>query len=354
MPRLFTRGNKKPGSEPGTLVHVGEVKASCALISVFEYTDAECLELRVGTAEDAHAHLKSESITWLDIVGLSNIEMLQKVGDSFALHPLVLEDIANTRQRPKCEEFDTYIFVVLKMITYDKEQAKIKSEQVSFILGDNFVISFQEDEEDVFDPVRQRLKIGRGKIRKLGADYLLYALIDAIVDHYFVVLEAIGEEIETVEDELLENPNQALYKKLFSLKRELILLRRSVWPVREIVGTLLRDEHPFITDTTKVYLRDVYDHAVQIIDAVETLRDILAGLLDLYLSSLSTRMNEIMKVLTIMSSIFIPLTFIVGLYGMNFEFMPELHWRYGYLMVWVVMTIVTGVLLVVFRRKKWI
>jgi len=230
------------------------------------------------------------------------------------------------------------------------------AEQVSLILGPNFVISFQEEgkEGDLFEVVRERLRSSKGKLRKMGADYLLYALLDAIVDGYFVILERLGERIEVLEEELLANPSQLTLQNIHTMKREMIFLRKSVWPLREVISGLQRGESPLITETTGPYLRDVYDHTIQVIDAVESFRDMLAGMLDIYLSSISNRLNEVMKLLTIIATIFIPLTFIVGVYGMNFKLMPELEWRWGYPAVWLVMVVVAGLMLAFFRRKRWL
>ena len=252
------------------------------------------------------------------------------------------------------EDFGNYIFLTLKMIVYDRQRREIDAEHVSLILGRGFVLSFLEDSGDVFEPVRVRMRAGRGRLRKEGADYLAYALVDAIVDHYFEVLEALGDDIEAVEDEVVEVPTHETLRTIHVLKRELIYLRRAVWPLREAVNSLLKDESELVADSTRVFLRDLYDHAVHVLDSVETLRDIVSGMLDVYLSSASNRMNQVMKVLTVMSSIFIPLTFIVGVYGMNFEYMPELKTPWGYPAVLLLMATVAGGLLLMFRRKGWI
>jgi magnesium transporter len=260
----------------------------------------------------------------------------------------------NTGQRPKMEDFDDYLFIVLKMFHYDEKENETKTEQVSLILSTNYVISFQESEGDVFDPIRERMRTDRGRIRKMGADYLAYTLIDAIVDNYFMVLEKIGEKIEDIEDELVKNPTPEVLQTIHRLKRELIFLRKSVWPLREVISRLERWESPLINKSIDIYLRDVYDHTIQVIDSLETFRDMLSGMLDIYLSSVSNRMNEVMKVLTIIATIFIPLTLIAGIYGMNFRYMPELDWVWGYPMVYVIMLAISAVMLMYFRRKKWL
>lgn len=252
------------------------------------------------------------------------------------------------------EDFNDYLFVVLKMLQYDEEKNETKTEQLSIILGSNYVVSFQEEDGDVFDPIRERIRADRGRTRKMGADYLAYSLIDSIVDNYFMVLEKIGEKIEDIEDELVKNATPEVLHTIHSLKRELIYLRKSVWPLREVISRLERWESPLIDKSIDIYLRDVYDHTIQVIDALETFRDMLSGMLDIYLSSVSNRMNEVMKVLTIIATIFIPLTLVAGIYGMNFKFMPELDWPWGYPMVYGVMIAISGVMLVYFRRKKWL
>jgi len=354
MARIINRGEKQAGAAPGTLIYVGDRQVKDVEVTVIEYTESELNEYRMENVSECCVFLKSEPISWMNVAGIHDVEVLQKIGECFGLHTLVLEDILNTNQRPKLEAFDGYIFLVVKMITYDKAISEIHPEQVSLILGENFVISLQEDGADVLEPVRNRLRGGKGRIRKSGADFLAYAIVDAVVDNYFSVLESLGDEIEELEVALVEHPAKDTLKRIHILKRELIYLRRAVWPLRECVNILLRDESALVHEETKVFLRDLYDHVVQVIDAVETLRDLVSGMLDVYLSSISNRMNEIMKVLTIISTIFIPLTFIVGVYGMNFDDMPELRNPYGYPVVIGVMAFIAGSLLYFFRRKRWI
>jgi magnesium transporter len=293
--------------------------------------------------------------TWINVTGLHEIEVLEQLNQCFGMHPLVLEDILNTDQRPKIEDFGEYLYIVLKMLSIDQDRpGEVACDQVSLILGPKFVLTFMEKETDLFDPIRDRLRSGKGRLRKLGPDYLVHALLDTIVDHYFVVMEALGEKIEFLEEELVARPTPATLRVLHLLKRQMIYLRKSVWPLREVVGRLERGESTLIQPATLVYLRDVYDHTIQVIDNIETFRDMLSGMLDIYLSSISNRMNEIMKVLTIIATIFIPLTFIVGLYGMNFKYMPELEWSWGYPAVLVLMAAVSGFMLFYFRRKGWL
>jgi magnesium transporter len=335
-------------------VHVGEERHEPVKLSVIKYDGANFEEKAVGNVEEAFKLRSKSSVVWLNIDGVHQPEIIEQVGQSFGLHPLVAEDIASTGQRPKMEDFDDYIFVVVRMFRFDGEEGETKSEQISIILGADFVISFQEREGDVFDTIRERLRNNKGKIRKLGADYLAYSLIDAIVDNYFMILENLGEAVEDIEDRLVTNPTSETLQTIHDLKREMIYLRKSVWPLREVINRMERSESPLINKSTFVYLRDVYDHTIQIMDAVDTFRDMLSGMLDIYLSSVSNRMNEVMKVLTVIATIFIPLTFVAGIYGMNFKFMPELDLTWSYPAVLVLMLVVALMMVMFFRRRKWI
>ena len=335
-------------------MHVGEERHEPVKLSVIKYDGANFEEKTVGNVEEAFKLRNKSSVVWLNVDGVHQPEIIEQVGKSFGLHPLVAEDIASTGQRPKMEDFDDYIFVVVRMFRFDGEEGETKSEQISIIFGADFVISFQEREGDVFDVIRERLRNNKGKIRKLGADYLAYSLIDAIVDNYFMILENLGESVEDIEDRLVTNPTSETLQTIHDLKREMIFLRKSVWPLREVINRMERSESPLINKSTFVYLRDVYDHTIQIMDAVDTFRDMLSGMLDIYLSSVSNRMNEVMKVLTVIATIFIPLTFVAGLYGMNFRFMPELGLTWGYPAVLILMLAVALMMVMYFRRKKWI
>ncbi len=346
--------SKKAGLPPGTLVHTGQKKVESVQITVIDYDERVFDEKRVATVEECLPFKATPTVTWINIDGLHDVTVIEKIGKAFDLHPLVLEDILSTGQRPKCEDYDRHIFVVLRMLSCADEDRTIDSEQVSVVFGPNFVLSFQERVGDVFDVIRDRLRSAKGRIRKMGADYLAYSLLDAIVDSYFGILEKTGERIETLEEELVCDPDERTLQRIHALKREMIELRRTVWPLRELINGLQRSESSLLTDTTRLYLRDVYDHTIQIIDAIESFRDMVSGMLDIYLSSLSNRMNAVMKVLTIIATIFIPLTFVAGIYGMNFEHMPELTWRYGYAVVWVVMLVIAASMLIYFRRKKWL
>jgi magnesium transporter len=349
-----TKRSRKAGLPPGTLVHIGEKKVEKAKISLIDYDETQFQERQVKTIEECVPFKDTSTVTWINIDGIHEVDIIAKLGTHFGLHPLLLEDILNTEQRPKMEDYGDYIFVVLKMLYRGEGRNEIEAEQFSLILGSNFVISFQESEGDVFDPVRDRIRKNKGRIRKAGADYLTYALLDAIVDNYFIILESIGENIEDTGQRMAVNPTPETLQLIYALKKEMIFLRKSIWPLREVVSGLERCESSLIDESTGAYLRDVYDHTIQVIDTVESFRDMVSGMLDIYLSSISNKMNEVMKVLTVFASIFIPLTFIAGVYGMNFAFMPELTWRWGYPAILVVMTLAGISMLVYFRRKRWL
>jgi len=354
MPKLIQKRSRKIGLPPGTIVHVGEKKVNKAKIAIIDYDEAHFQEKEAKNVEECFPFKDKPTITWINIDGVHQVDIIEKIGKHFDLHPLVLEDIVNTGQRPKMEDFVDYIFIVLKMLYYDEKKKEINTEQVSLILGSNFVISFQESEGDIFDPIRERIRSDRGRIRKMGADYLAYALIDEAVDNYFMILEKLGERIEDIEDELVTNPTPETLHTIHNLKREMILLRKSVWPLREVISRLERWESSLIQKSTGIYLRDVYDHTIQVIDAIETFRDMLSGMLDIYLSSISNRMNEVMKVLTIIATIFIPLTLIAGIYGMNFKYMPELEQPWGYPVAFLIMFSIGIIMVIYFRKKKWL
>jgi len=354
MPRLFRKRTREVGLPPGTLIHVGEKRAEEARITVIDYDEAEFQEKEVETVDECFPFKEKPTVTWINIDGIHQLDIIEKIGRHFNIHPLTLEDIVNTEQRPKMEDFEDYIFVLVKMLHHDDQGNEIRHEQVSIILGSNFVISFQERQGDIFDPVRERIRKAKGRIRKMKADYLAYALVDTVVDHYFVVLERLAEKIEGMEEELVANPMPGTLQAIHILKRELIFLRKSVWPLRELVSGLERGESSLIDESTGIYLRDVYDHTIQVIDTIETYRDMVSGMLDVYLSSVSNKMNEVMKVLTIVATIFIPLTFVAGIYGMNFKYMPELEWHWGYFAALFVMVGIVFLMVLYFRRKMWL
>lgn len=354
MARLVKKISQAAGLTPGTLVHIGEKGAQKLRIAIIDYDAEQFQEKEAKTVEECFPFKDKPTVTWVNVDGVYNLEVIEKLGTYFNIHPLVLEDIANTGQRPKMEDFEDYIFVVLKMLYYNEKENEINAEQVSMVLGTNFVISFQEKEGDVFNPIRERIRNAKGRIRKMRADYLAYSLLDAIVDNYFAILEKIGEKVEEIEEELITNPSPGTLQTIHNLKRDSIFLRKSVWPLREVISGLERAETSLIHKSTGIFLRDVYDHTIQVIDTIETLRDMISGMLDIYLSSISNKMNEVMKVLTIIATIFIPITFVAGIYGMNFKYMPELQWRWGYALVWLVISAAAISMLFYFRRKKWL
>ena len=354
MSRIIKKISKKAGLPPGTLIHIGAKKTEKVRITIIDYDEAQFQEKEAKTVEECLPFKDKPTVTWINIDGIHQVETIEKIGKHFSIHPLLLEDIANAGQRPKMEDFEDYIFIVLKMLCYDEKDNEIKVEQVSIIVGTNFVISFQEREGDVFNPIRERVRNGKGRIRKMGTDYLAYSLMDVIIDNYFIILEKLGERIEGIEKKLVTNPTPETLQEIHNLKREMIFLRKSVWPLRELISGMERAESPLIKECTRIYLRNIYDHTVQVIDLIETSRDMLSGMLDIYLSSVSNKMNDIMKVLTIIATIFIPLTFIVGIYGMNFQYMPELGWRWGYFGVLSIMVIIGIGMLIYCRMKKWL
>ncbi len=341
------------GLPPGTIVYSGEQQSAKVKITLLEYNEKEFIEKEFSDFNECMLHVKSDMVKWINVDGIHNTELIQKIGEKFNIHTLTLEDVVNTYQRPKFEEYDNYLLSIMKMLSYD---AETHAEQLSILLFDNnTVVSFQEIHGgDAFDIIRTRIRTGKGRIRKMGADYLAYCLIDAVVDLYFVILEKIGDRIEILEEELVSNPSKETMKFLHSMKREMIFLRKAVWPMRELINNFERCENILIKKSTRLFLRDLYDHTIRVIDTVETFRDLLSGMMDIYLSSVSNRMNEVMKVLTIITTIFIPLSFIAGIYGMNFDNMPELHTKYGYFTLWAVMISIAIGMVFYFKKKKWL
>jgi magnesium transporter len=354
MGRFVRRAVKKPGAAPGTLVHTGVKKVERIRIHYLDYDAEQLSEAELGSIEECAPFKESPTVSWINVDGLHDVDLIQELGERFSWHPLMLEDIVAVGQRPKIEEYDTYVFMVLPMLSWDVERRQVVDEQLSLVLGERYVFTFQERTGDVFEGVRERLRNARGRIRSRGADYLAYALADAVVDHYFHVLEGIGDVAEELEGQLLESPSRSTMHRLHALKRELISVRRQVWPLREMLATLVRSGEEYFTEETQIFMRDVHDHAVQVAETVETLRDVVSGGIDLYLSNVGYRTNEVMKVLTIMASIFIPLTFLAGLYGMNFDNMPELHMRWAYPTLLLVMLVLGLGMVVYFRRKGWL
>ncbi|MFA4917091.1 MAG: magnesium/cobalt transporter CorA [Syntrophales bacterium] len=352
--RVVRRVRKSAGTAPGTMVHTGERKTEQIVTRYLDYDEHALHEGEFATIEESFPFATTPTVTWIDVSGLHDASHIEQLGKVFKLHPLILEDIVSTGQRPKLEEYEGNIFFVLKVLAFDSATKTIEIDQMSLVVGRNYVLSFQEKPWDVLESIRNRIRQAKGKIRRKGPDYLAYAIIDAVVDGYFKILEEIGDEIEELEELVLSEATTSVMHRIHTLKREVLVLRKTVWPLREVLGSLCRNETTLIEDQTCVYLRDVYDHSVQVIDTVETFRDLLSGTMDLYISSVSNRMNEIMKVLTVIATIFIPLTFFAGLYGMNFEYMPELKIPWAYPALLLFMATVVGGMLWYFRRKHWL
>ena len=345
---------KHVGKAPGTLIYTGKKSDKNLHIECFDYTKDSINESVLTNIEDAKSFKDTESISWINIDGLNSINEIERIGKQYDLHPLVLEDIVNTGQRPKIDEYDDYLFVVLKMLYYDNDE-NIVIEQVSLVLGKNYVLSFQESEGDVFNTVRERIRLGNGRIRGLKSDYLLYALIDAVVDNYFSIIETLGNKIEDLETDLFEgHTKDNINIEVQQLKREILKVRRAIFPLREIINRIEKGEHELIYRRTTTYYRDIYDHLIQVSENIDIYREMIWSLMDMYMTTISNKMNEVMKVLTIISTIFIPLTFLAGIYGMNFEFIPELKYRYGYFVLLGVMLLMFIALLFYFKRKKWL
>jgi magnesium transporter len=344
---------RKSGLPPGTMPEVVEHHSKEKVtIHVLEYDELGFSEATVDKASDLNRFGKSGKVTWVNIDGIHNVPLIEEIGQVFNIHPLTLEDIVNTDQRPKFENYDEYDVIMMKMLFYERE---LGSEQLSIILMNNLVLTFQEVHGgDPFTVIIERIRQGKGRVRKCGADYLAYALLDSIVDTYFNILEKIGDRIEEIDARLVADPQPEVLETMHQLKREMIYLRKAVWPVREVVAGFERSETIRLSKATQVYLRDVMDHSVRVIETVESYRDLITGMMDIYLTGLSHKMNEVMKVLTIISTIFIPVTFIAGVYGMNFEYMPELRSPYGYWITWGIMLSIMLLLVYYFRRKKWL
>ncbi|GBC91991.1 Cobalt/magnesium transport protein CorA [bacterium HR15] len=344
---------QKAGLPPGTPVYIGQPKVEKVHCRAYLYSPTTLEERSLHPAECGN--LRQEGMTlWLDVVGLHDVDAIRTLAEAFQLHPLTVEDILNTHQRPKAEEYEGYLYLVMRMLTFDLGSQCIESEQVSLIIGADFVLSFQEREGDVFEPVRERLRSAHSRLRTRGADFLAYSLIDAIVDHYFVVLEHVGDQIEKLEGQLMAQADGALLQAIQMWRHALMEFSHAAWPLREAIGWLARGETPSIQEATRLYLRDVYDHLMYVIENLTTYREMLSNLVELHLSATSNRLNEVMKMLTIIATVFMPLSFIASIYGMNFEYMPELGWRWGYPATLLLMLIVAGGLLYYFRRRGWL
>ncbi len=350
MPSRF---HQKKGKAPGTITYMGRRENLESVVNILEYNESELNVYAPGNVEEIVAHKDPPLISWIDIVGLSDEAFIEKVGKRFGLNSLVMEDIVNTHQRPKIDEYEPHIFGVFKML-YINESGELIGEHVALVLLKNCVLVFQELEDDVFTGVRDRVNKKSGRIRSRGADYLFFALLDAIVDNYFAVLEYLNDKIEVLEEAVYADPNPEVAQKIQELKKEVLRVRRWIFPVKELVSRLIDTDHPLIAKETKIFLRDVLDHAIEVNESIQIYREMSMSLMEMYMSNMSNKMNEVMKVLTIMASIFIPLTFIAGIYGMNFDHMPELHYEYGYYVVWGVMIALFIGMMVYFRRKHWL
>ncbi len=348
-----SRVSKKIGLPPGSLIYLGEKKVEKVTIKVTEYDEANAETYEIKSVEEIDPFTDTPQVTWVSVCGLHETDFLKQVGERFKVHPLVLEDILNTDTRPKIEITDDYLFIVMKMLTYNAEHKILETEQVSFILGKTFLFSFSERSDEIFNPIKERISSQLGRIRKRGSDYLLYALMDIVVDNYFLALEKIEERIELLDDEIINTPNKSQIESIYNLRNLLLLIRRSIWPSREIVNQLIKDDSELLNESIEPYLRDLYDHTIHITESIEQQREVTNGLMEIYLSMMSNKMNEVMKVLTVIATIFIPLTFIVGIYGMNFHYMPELEWPWAYFAVWGVMLAVVIAMIFYFKKKDW-
>jgi magnesium transporter len=354
MSESLSYASEKSGLPPGSLVHVGEVHEHEHKITVIDYNKSTLSKRTIKNIEELLPYRSTDTVTWVIVDGLKDVSIIDAIGQHFDIHALILEDILNTHQRPKFEEFDDYLYIVIKALAMAGNELNVEYEQVSLLLLDKFVFTFKEKPDAIFDPLFNRLNNEKSHVRNLGSDYLAYIVMDTIVDEYFALQDSFDELIENIEDELLTNPSAKTLNTIQKIKRELIFLRRSVSPLRELLASIQRSESPLLNEKTKRYFRDIYDHVIRVNEAIESYRDLIAGMLDIYLSSVSNKMNETMKILTVFASIFIPLTFIAGVYGMNFEYMPELKWKWGYPALWFVFIGVSIFLLRFFKKKKWI
>ena len=355
MTESLRNASEKTGLPPGTLVHVGDVLETVTRMSVIDYSKENIEERQIQSVDEVLKYRDSETVTWVMIEGLADVGIVESIGVLFNVHQLVLEDILNTHQRPKFEEYDDHLYIVLKCLLSEGEDFSVGYEQISLLLLENFVFLFKEKTDDLFRPVQQRIRSSKSRFRSLGADYLMYAILDTVVDQNFILIDALDNAITSLEENILASePTQSSLNTIQSLKREIIVIRRHVSPVRELMAGILRSESGLIEEKTQIYLRDVSDHVIRVIESIELYREILSGLLEIYISNVSNKMNEVMKVLTVFASIFIPLTFLVGIYGMNFEYMPELEWKWAYPALWVAFITIPAILLVYFKKKKWL
>ncbi|MCU0406949.1 MAG: magnesium/cobalt transporter CorA [Ignavibacteriaceae bacterium] len=352
-PKISRKTSSKIGLPPGSIIHVGEQKIEKVKITLIEYDEKKFESCEIHSVEEIDPYTDTPQVTWVNVCGLHDTELIKQIGEKFSIHPLVLEDILNTETRPKIEVTDKYVFIAMKMLSYNTTTNEIETEQVSFILGDTFVFSFLEKSDSIFNPIKDRITNNYGRVRKQPSDYLFYALMDVVVDQYFLLLEQIEHNIETLDDEVITSADRSQIEKIYNLKNKLLLTRRSLWPLREIFSRLIREETPLINKKIMPYLRDLLDHTIQVTETIELQREITTGIMETHLSMMSFKMNEVMKVLTVIATIFIPLTFIVGIYGMNFPNMPEMKWPWAYFALWGVMIGLSVLMLYFFKKKKW-
>lgn len=345
--------SQKAGLPPGSLIHVGDIRSGKVKIRILDYSADFVNEFEFDNINEALKCPSNGQVHWIEVAGIHRVEVIEKLGTAYGIHPLILEDILNTRQTPKIDLQPEYVFIAAKNLAYSSDSDWISGQQVSLIVGENYIISFLETDEDCFRTIKERLRNPKSKIRSLPADYLAYAILDCIVDHYYVVLENLGERIEQIENSIMKESDPTVLHAINRIKREMLIIRKAVWPLREVMNSIGRGDSQLFQANTLVYIRDVYDHTIQIIDTIEMYRDTVSGMLDIYLSSVSNKLSEVMKILTIISTFFIPLTFIVGVYGMNFK-MPELEMEHGYAGVWIVMISIGLMMFRYFRRKKWL
>ncbi len=353
MARFFKKRTENKGAVPGSLIFIGKQKMEKPKLTVIDYDKDEINEFEAKNISDCFKYKHTDSVTWINLYGIHETEIIKQIGEHFELHSLLLEDILFTGQRPKLEDFDNYLFVVMKMLKYDDKLKAVSSEQISIILGKNFVITFQEQPGDVFGPVRDRIRKSKGRIRTSGCDYLAYAIMDTIVDNYIYAIERIGEQIEDLEIHIIENASKEILQEIYTYKKEIGFFLKVTRPVIDIMNKLNKTESELINKKTSPFIKDLDDLTVHGVDSLNTYRDMLSDYLNIYHTSVSNRMNEVMKVLTIFAAIFIPLTFIAGIYGTNFDFLPELHFKYAYFVMWGVMLAIAVVMLLYFRKKKW-
>jgi len=355
MNESLSNASEKLGLPPGSLIHVGNVHTNETRMTIVDYSKESVEEKQIESVDEILKYKESDTVTLVIIEGLSNVDIVKKIGSIFDIHQLVLEDILNTHQRPKFEEYNDYLYIVLKCLLSEDEKFTVRYEQVSLLVLKNFVFIFKEKIDDLFQPVIQRIKNTKSRFRDAQSDYLAYAILDTIVDQNFILIDALDDVITTIEDDLLNSESTTnTLNTIQKLKREIIHIRKSTSPLREVMASMLRSDSDLIQEKTHIYLRDVSDHAIRVTESVESYRDILSGLLDIYISSVSNKMNEVMKVLTVFASIFIPLTFLAGIYGMNFEYMPELKWKWAYPTLWIAFITITVASLAYFKKKKWL